>query len=253
MIPIARESGSIVAFGGRALAAESAAQVPQLAGDAALLERQDPVRPALDEAGRTEARQDHPGRGLLRLRPGRAGRREGGRRHLRHGADGPAGEAAAALLLQGPAQLRSGLRRRGRSGPFRRAARGARLRGRSRAASAGRRSGHLHPRARRRRLRGTPADGAPVPRRRARSRGGRPRPVPRAGEARPARPLEAGGAGHPGRGRQGRIRGSGRAPGPVCPRARSGTSCARSASRAGRRCRPTSAPPRRRCCPRRRD
>ena len=97
MIPICRDTGSVIAFGGRAMGRRPGAEIPQLAGDAHLLEGPDALRPAtcrrarFEEVGFVGARG-----GLFRLRAGLSiARPRAGRRLVWHGADTPAGAAAA--------------------------------------------------------------------------------------------------------------------------------------------------------------
>ncbi len=56
MVPICRDTGSVIAFGGRAMEPDQAAEVPELAGNADLLEEPDALRPEPDESGDPEAR-----------------------------------------------------------------------------------------------------------------------------------------------------------------------------------------------------
>ena len=68
-----------------------------------------------------------------------------GRRLVRHGAQRAAGAAAAAVHVEGRAQLRSRRRRRGRRGAVVRAARGGRIQRERRAAAQGTGSGYVRP------------------------------------------------------------------------------------------------------------
>ena len=115
MIPIARDTGSIIAFGGRALEADQQPEVPELTGNADLFEESNALRTAPVQGGHSPARFRRPGRGLLRFWPGPSGRLPGCRL-VRHGAHTAAGPAAQALRRQGGAQLRSRCRRPGRHG-----------------------------------------------------------------------------------------------------------------------------------------
>ena len=126
----------------------SGAEVPELAGDADLLEGPDALRPEPDEERDPEARVRGPGRGLFRLRAGVSDAGGAGGRLLRHGADAAAGAAAAALHDEGRAQLRSRRRRPGRGGAVVRAAGRRRLRRQRRRAGQGRGSRYVHPAAR---------------------------------------------------------------------------------------------------------
>ena len=107
MIPIARDTGSIIAFGGRALEKD---QVPKYLNS--------PETPIYSKSRtlyglnltkgdiRKAQRRDHR-RGLLRLRAGVSGRRPAGGRDLRHGPDHGAGATAATVHVEGGALLRS--------------------------------------------------------------------------------------------------------------------------------------------------
>ena len=115
MVPICRDTGSVIAFGGRAMDADQRAEVPELAGDADLLEEPDAVRAEPDEG----ARSGRSGFAVLvegyfdfaqvfQTEAAPVGRL------LRHGADAAAGAAAAPVHVEGRAQLRPGRRRSGR-------------------------------------------------------------------------------------------------------------------------------------------
>jgi DNA primase len=56
MVPICRDTGSVIAFGGRQMDADRVAEVPELARNADLLEEPDAVRPAPDEGADSEGR-----------------------------------------------------------------------------------------------------------------------------------------------------------------------------------------------------
>ena len=70
MIPICRDTGSVVAFGGRSMESDQASEVPELAGNADLLEGTDALRAQPDQAVDPQAGLCGPRRGLLRLCPG---------------------------------------------------------------------------------------------------------------------------------------------------------------------------------------
>ena len=119
MVPICRDTGSVIAFGGRAMDDE---QVPKYLNS--------PETPIYSK-GRTlyglnltkaSVRQlglRGPRRGLFRFRAGISDPGGAGGRVLRHGADPAAGAAAAPVHDQGGAQLRPGRRRTGRRGTSR--------------------------------------------------------------------------------------------------------------------------------------
>ena len=138
MIPICRDGGSVVAFGGRALAAGqqpkylNSPETPLYAKGRTLYGLH-----LTKQAIRRLGYAVH-GRGLLRPRAARAGGDRAGGRHLRHGADRAAGALAATVRVEGHRQLRP--RRRGaeRGRPLRRAAGRRRAGGQRRAAAAGR-------------------------------------------------------------------------------------------------------------------
>ena len=114
MIPICRESGLVVAFGGRAMEADQVPEVPEQPGDADLLEGPDALRPERDQEGDQPAGAgDVLVEGYFDFAQALQGGVTAGRRDLRHGADAAAGAAAAAVRREGRAQLRS---RRGRPG-----------------------------------------------------------------------------------------------------------------------------------------
>ena len=107
MVPICRDTGSVIAFGGRAMDARSGPEVSEFARDADLLEGPDAVRPEPDEGGDSEARVTpcwSRATSISRrcFSPGGAGGRL-----VRHRADAAAGAAAAAVHVEGRAQLRS--------------------------------------------------------------------------------------------------------------------------------------------------
>ena len=87
MIPICRDNGAIVAFGGRAMEAGSAAEVSQLARNANLCQGSDALRPAREQGRNRASEACRDGRRLFRRRPGAAGRHRQRRRLVGHGAD----------------------------------------------------------------------------------------------------------------------------------------------------------------------
>ena len=74
MIPICRDAGSVIAFGGRAMDAGPAAEVPELARDADLLEEPHALRAESHEGRDPAGELRGARRGLLRLRAAAAGR-----------------------------------------------------------------------------------------------------------------------------------------------------------------------------------
>ena len=97
MIPICRDTGSVIAFGGRAVDADqqpkylNSPETPIYSKSRTLYGLN--LAKAADPAGQVR----RAGRGLFRLRAGVPGRVPGGRRLVRHGADAAAGAAAAAV------------------------------------------------------------------------------------------------------------------------------------------------------------
>ena len=161
MVPICRDTGSVIAFGGRAMDAD---QVPKYLNS---------PETAIYSKGRTlyglnltKAQIRKLGfavlvEGLFRLRPGvSVGGRAGGRL-VRHGADAAAGAIAPAIHVEGGPQLRSRRRRPGRRGAIVRNAGRRRVRRQRRGAGQRRRSRYVHPAEGRR----------PVPRAAAQRRG----------------------------------------------------------------------------------
>ena len=107
MIPIARDTGSIVAFGGRALDEGQQPEVPQFAGNADLHEGPNPVRVGRDERGDKEAQLQCSRRGVFRPGTGVAGRRPAGPGGLRHGADQRPGAGVETICLKSRPEFRS--------------------------------------------------------------------------------------------------------------------------------------------------
>ena len=95
MIPIARDTGTIVAFGGRALDEGQVPEIPEFAGNAHLHQGPDPLRSGRDERGHSEAQLLCAGRGVFRPGAGLAGGRPARRGLVRDGAD-----SAQARLLK---------------------------------------------------------------------------------------------------------------------------------------------------------
>ena len=149
MIPICRDTGSVIAFGGRAMDAGPAAEVPELAGDADLLEGPHALRPEPDARRRSASWATRCwSRAISTSRRCFSRRRRAGRRLVRHGADAAAGAAAAPVHVEGRPQLRPRRRRPGRGGAIVRAAGRRRVRGQRRRAATGRGSRYVHPAAR---------------------------------------------------------------------------------------------------------
>ena len=115
MIPIARDTGSIIAFGGRALEADQQPKYLNSPETPDLFEESDALRTAPVQSGRPATWLRHPGRGLFRLWPGPSGRLPRCR-IVRHGAHTAAGPAAQTLRGQGGAELRPRCRGPGRHG-----------------------------------------------------------------------------------------------------------------------------------------
>ncbi len=111
IVPICRETGSVVAFGGRAMSPGPAAQVPELAGNGDLLEKPDALRLEPHKSGDPEARLRGARRGLLRLRPGYQAQAAPVGGVVRHGADGGAGPPASPVHDKSGAELRPRRRR----------------------------------------------------------------------------------------------------------------------------------------------
>ena len=148
MIPIARDAGSVVAFGGRATDAD---QQPKY-----LNSPETPIyvksrtlyglhltKPAIRQANYAILVEGYFDFAQLVQH----GHRAGGRL-VRHGADAAAGAAAPPVHVEGRAQLRSRRRGRRRRGAVVRAAGGGRLQRERRAAAQGAGSGHVRPDAR---------------------------------------------------------------------------------------------------------
>ena len=116
MIPICRDTG----FGHRVrrpgARRRPAAEVPELARDADLLEEPDALRPQPEQGGHPPGGVRGAGRGLFRLRPGLSGRGPGGGGVVRDGADARPSSAATPVHGQGRPELRPGRRRPGRDG-----------------------------------------------------------------------------------------------------------------------------------------
>ena len=146
MMPICRDTGSVIAFGGRQMDADQG-------GPKYLNSPETPIYSKgrtlyglnLTKAADPEARLRGAGRGLFRLRAGVSVAGGPGGRLLRHGADAAAGAAAAALHVEGRAELRPRRRRPGRGGPVVRTAGRRRVRRQRRGAGQGRRSRYVHP------------------------------------------------------------------------------------------------------------
>ena len=162
MIPICRDSGSVVAFGGRAMEAD---QQPKY-----LNSPETPIYSKgrtlyglhLTKGGHPARRLRGAGGGVLRFRAGAAGRRARGRGHVRDGAHRAAGAPASSVRRQNCAQLRPRRRRPGGRGAVVAAARAGGLPRERRPAAAGRRPRRVHPEAGRGRLHGPDQGVAPV-------------------------------------------------------------------------------------------
>ena len=170
MVPICRDTGSVIAFGGRA-------DGPRSGRPKYLNSPETPIYSKgrtlyglnLTKAADPEGRLRGAGRRLFRLRAGVSVPGGAGGRLVRHRADAAAGAAAAAIHVEGRPELRS---RRGRArggGAIVRAARRRRVRRQRRGAGQGRRSRYVHPEERRRRVPGQAAHVAAVSRVPARS------------------------------------------------------------------------------------
>ena len=93
MMPICRDTGSVVAFGGRAMDADQVPEVSEPPGDADLLEGPHALRPERDQGRDPASGLRGAGRGLLRLRAGVPGAAAPRSPTLRHRADAAAGAA----------------------------------------------------------------------------------------------------------------------------------------------------------------
>ena len=97
MVPICRDTGSVIAFGGRSMDAD---QVPKYLNspETAIYSKGRTLYGLnLTKAGIRKRRVRRPRRGLFRLRAGVPDRGGAGGRLVRHGADAAAGAAAAAI------------------------------------------------------------------------------------------------------------------------------------------------------------
>ena len=146
MVPICRETPGRSSHSAAARWTRiRAAEVPEFARNADLLEGPDAVRAAPDEGGDPQARVCGAGRGILRFRAGVPDPGGAGRRVLRHGADAAAGPTAAPVHDQGRPQLRPGCGRPGGRGSVVRSAGRGRVRRQRAGAGRGRGSRYLHP------------------------------------------------------------------------------------------------------------
>ena len=115
MIPICRDTGSVIAFGGRAVDADQQPEVPELARNTDLLEGPDALRPEPEQGGRSARGDGGASRGLFRLCPGVSGRVPGRRGFVRYGPDtrsrpsncaGSRGRSCSASTLTLPVRAR---------------------------------------------------------------------------------------------------------------------------------------------------
>ena len=127
MIPICRDTGSVIAFGGRALDADQQPKYLNSPETPIYSKSRTLYGLNLTQGGHPAERVRRAGRGLLRLRAGLSGRVPGRRGLVRHGADAAAGAAAAPVHGQGRAELRPGRGRPGRGGEIVRNAGGRRV------------------------------------------------------------------------------------------------------------------------------
>ena len=97
MIPICRDTGSVIAFGGRAMDADQAPKYLNSPETAIYSKGRTLYGLNLSKGGDPEAGLRRHGRGLFRLRAGVSVGGGAGRRLVRHGADPAAGAAAAAV------------------------------------------------------------------------------------------------------------------------------------------------------------
>ncbi len=171
MIPICRDSGAIVAFGGRSMDAEQQPKYLEFAGDADLLEGPHALRPPLDEGGHPAGGLRGAGRRVFRLRANAAGRRGERRRVVRHGADDAAGTPAPSLHGEDRPELRPGCGGPGGGRTVVTAPRPGGLPGECRPPAARRRPGRVHQEAGGGGLHGAAPDLEAVPRLPARSGG----------------------------------------------------------------------------------
>ena len=107
MIPIARDAGSIVAFGGRAMEKDQQPKYLNSPETSIYTKSRDAVRPQSDQRRHPPARLRRLGRRVFRFRPAGAGGHRAGRRLVRHGPDAGSGPTAAALHVEGHFEFRS--------------------------------------------------------------------------------------------------------------------------------------------------
>ena len=150
MIPICRDTGSVVAFGGRAMTPDQQPKYLNSPETPIYSKSRTLYGLHLTKAADPEARVRRPRRGVLRLRAGFSDAGRAGRRLLRHGADAGAGAAAPPVHVEGGPELRPGRGGRGRGGPVVRAPRGRGVRRQRGGAGQRRGSRHVHPPERRR-------------------------------------------------------------------------------------------------------
>ena len=108
MIPIYRDNGAIVAFGGRAMTADQQPKYLQLARNGDLRQGPDPVRAQPLKNGHQPAEIRRPGRGVFRLGPGLPGRYHQRGRLIGDRTDSRSGATVASIRRESDSELRSG-------------------------------------------------------------------------------------------------------------------------------------------------